>query len=158
MMAGSTAAYVQEGGRGFKSGTTECTSAAQTPSSTTRNSAPTVRCQPMPGACCPDGQAGRYPDEGSSNTNPDTPLVPSDRAARGYPGAPCRRQFSMESDYMDENARRRYSQMVPRLTSYLEEGARHRGGCLQIHAGTPSRTYGDQHLFGIFRSNNLQCT
>jgi TatD-related deoxyribonuclease len=79
---------------------------------------------------------------------PDTPLVPSLIARHeGIPAlARAGLRFSMESDYMDENARPGAvvgPKSVPRFTRrYLEEGLITEEDAWQIHAGTPSRTYG----------------
>jgi len=79
---------------------------------------------------------------------PDTPLVPSLIARHeGIPAlARAGLRFSMESDYMDENARPGAvigPKSVPRFTRrYLEEGLITEEDAWRIHAETPSRTYG----------------
>jgi TatD-related deoxyribonuclease len=79
---------------------------------------------------------------------PDTPLVPSLIARHeGIPAlARAGLRFSMESDYMDENARPGAvigPKSVPRFTRrYLEEGLITEEDAWRVHAETPSRTYG----------------
>jgi TatD-related deoxyribonuclease len=79
---------------------------------------------------------------------PDTPLVPSFIARHEDIPALARagRRFTMESDYMDENARPGAvigPKSVPRFTRrYLKEGLITEEDAWRIHAETPSRTYG----------------
>jgi len=79
---------------------------------------------------------------------PDTPLVPSFIARHEDIPALARagRRFTMESDYMDENARPGAvigPKSVPRFTRrYLQEGLITEEDAWRIHAETPSRTYG----------------
>jgi len=79
---------------------------------------------------------------------PDTPLVPSLIARHeGIPAlARAGLRFSMESDYMDENARPGAvigPKSVPRFTRrYLEEDLITEEDAWRVHAETPSRTYG----------------
>jgi TatD-related deoxyribonuclease len=79
---------------------------------------------------------------------PDTPLMPSFIARHEDIPALARagRWFTMESDYMDENARPGAvigPKSVPRFTRrYLEEGLITEEDAWRIHAQTPSRTYG----------------
>nr|WP_303714293.1 TatD family hydrolase [Methanoculleus marisnigri] len=79
---------------------------------------------------------------------PDTPLMPSFIARHEDIPALARagRWFTMESDYMDENARPGAvigPKSVPRFTRrYLDEGLITEEDAWRIHAGTPSRTYG----------------
>lgn len=79
---------------------------------------------------------------------PDTPLMPSFIARHEDIPALARagRWFTMESDYMDENARPGAvigPKSVPRFTRrYLEEGLITEEDAWRIHVGTPSRTYG----------------
>ena len=79
---------------------------------------------------------------------PDTPLVPSFIARHEDIPALARagRRFTMESDYMDENARPGAvigPKSVPRFTRrYLQEGRITDEDAWRIHAETPSRTYG----------------
>jgi len=79
---------------------------------------------------------------------PDTPLMPSLIARHEDIPALARagRHFTMESDYMDENARPGAvigPKSVPRFTHrYLKEGLITEEDAWRIHAATPSRTYG----------------
>ena len=79
---------------------------------------------------------------------PDTPLMPSLIARHEEIPALARagRRFTMESDYMDENARPGAvigPKSVPRFTHrYLKEGLITEEDAWRIHAATPSRTYG----------------
>ena len=79
---------------------------------------------------------------------PDTPLMPSFIARHeGIPAlAREGRWFTMESDYMDENARPGAvigPKSVPRFTRrYLEGEVITEEDAWRIHADTPSRTYG----------------
>ncbi len=79
---------------------------------------------------------------------PDTPLMPSLIARHEDIPALARagRRFTMESDYMDENARPGAvigPKSVPRFTRrYLEAGLMTDEDAWRIHADTPSRTYG----------------
>ena len=79
---------------------------------------------------------------------PDTPLMPSLIARHEEIPALARagRHFTMESDYMDENARPGAvigPKSVPRFTRrYLDEGLITEEDAWRIHAATPSRTYG----------------
>ncbi|MDD2472986.1 MULTISPECIES: TatD family hydrolase [unclassified Methanoculleus] len=78
----------------------------------------------------------------------DTPLAPSFIARHEDIPALARagRLFTMESDYMDENARPGAvlgPKSVPRFTRrYLEEGLITEEDAWRIHAEAPSRTYG----------------
>ncbi len=79
---------------------------------------------------------------------PDTPLMPSFIARHeAIPAlARQRRGFTMESDYMDENARPGAvigPKSVPRFTlRYLQEGLITEEDAWRIHADMPERTYG----------------
>ena len=79
---------------------------------------------------------------------PDTPLMPSLIARHEDIPALARagRRFTMESDYMDENARPGAvigPKSVPRFTRrHLEAGLITDEDAWRIHADTPSRTYG----------------
>ncbi len=79
---------------------------------------------------------------------PDTPLLPSLIARHEDIPALARagRRFTMESDYMDENARPGAvigPKSVPRFTRrHLEAGLITDEDAWRIHADTPSRTYG----------------
>ncbi len=79
---------------------------------------------------------------------PDTPLVPSLIARHEDIPALARagRQFTMESDYMDDNERPGAvigPRSVPRFTRrYLEAGLITEEDAWRIHAETPSCTYG----------------
>ena len=79
---------------------------------------------------------------------PDTPLMPSLIARHEDIPALARagRRFTMESDYMDENARPGAvigPKSVPRFTlRYIREGLITEEEAWRIHAETPSRTYG----------------
>ncbi|MBP1928056.1 TatD-related deoxyribonuclease [Methanolinea mesophila] len=79
---------------------------------------------------------------------PDTPLTPSFIAT--HPDIPelCRekREFTMESDYMDENSRPGAvigPKSVPRATfRLLEQGIIEEEDAFRIHAETPAKVYG----------------
>lgn len=79
---------------------------------------------------------------------PDTPLIPSFIARHEDIPALARagRRFTMESDYMDENARPGAvigPKSVPRFTRrHLEAGLITDEDAWRIHADTPSRIYG----------------
>jgi TatD-related deoxyribonuclease len=83
---------------------------------------------------------------------PDTPLTPSFIAT--HPDIPrlCRekREFTMESDYMDENSRPGAvigPKSVPRATfRLLEQGFINEEDAYRIHAETPSKVYGVEIL------------
>jgi len=79
---------------------------------------------------------------------PDTPLTPSFIAKHEAIPALCRegRSFTMESDYMDENARPGAvigPKSVPRITKHLiSEGLITMEDCHRIHIETVERVYG----------------
>ncbi len=79
---------------------------------------------------------------------PDTPLLPSLLARHeGIPSsAQSHLEFTMESDYMDDNSRPGAvigPKSVPRYTrKYLEEGVLSVDDVWKIHAETPAKVYG----------------
>lgn len=93
--------------------------------------------------------AGMRPEQVVKHyATPDTPLTPSFMAKHEAIPALCRegRHFTMESDYMDENARPGAvmgPKSVPRITKHLLEGGFiTREDCHRIHVETVEMVYG----------------